>query len=76
MSRCGFVRNNKSMMETESDSISYLWNNGSESDWRKALEHYYAILSSEELILDSCIANVDAYQIKKRAIAANKRKEG
>ncbi|MBQ2840830.1 MAG: hypothetical protein IJE70_05740 [Oscillospiraceae bacterium] len=68
MSRCGFVRNNKSMIKTENDSINYLWNNGSESDWRKALEHYYAILSSGELILDSYIANVDAYQIKNLSV--------
>ena len=45
--------------------IKALWNNGTEEEWKKAIDGYYALLGKEQLVLEKEIERTDASEIGK-----------
>lgn len=51
-----------------SNSIDYLWKQGSESDWLNALEHYYLKLSDKARTLDAYLETIRAEEVQAMSV--------
>ena len=48
----------------EHSSLNHLWNQSSETDWKRALRHYYTLLGPEAKELNEYIVNIKVTEIK------------